>query len=75
MIDMSVTLIAFLGFVAVILAICGITYLNADSWKHFSTGSLKHAARSIKIPDNLGVNGYFCPNWQITDPWVCLCGQ
>lgn len=35
MIDMSVTLIAFLGFAAVILAICGITYLNADKLEAF----------------------------------------
>jgi len=35
MIDMSVTLIAFLGFVTVILAICGVTYLNADRLEAF----------------------------------------
>ncbi|WP_172970615.1 MULTISPECIES: hypothetical protein [unclassified Salinivibrio] len=41
MIDMSVTLIAFLGFVAVILAICGITYLNADKLEAFLNRKLK----------------------------------
>ena len=35
------TLIAFLGFVAVILAICGITYLNADRLEAFLNRKLK----------------------------------
>lgn len=35
MIDMSVALIAFLGFVAVILVICGIAYLSAERLEAF----------------------------------------
>ncbi|MEA3588154.1 hypothetical protein J6I75_07290 [Pseudidiomarina sp. 1APP75-27a] len=35
MVDMSITLIAFLAFVAVILVTCGITYLNADRLEAF----------------------------------------
>ena len=46
MIDMFVTLIAFLGFVAVIPAICGITYLNADKLEAFLNRKLK-ARRQI----------------------------
>jgi hypothetical protein len=41
MIDMSVTLIAFIGFVAVILVICGITYLNADRLEAFLNRKFK----------------------------------
>jgi len=46
MIDMSVTLIAFLGFVAFILAICGITYLNADRLEVFLNRKFK-SRRSV----------------------------
>jgi hypothetical protein len=48
MIDMSVTLIAFLGFVAVILAICGITYLNADKLEAFLNRKFKARRQADK---------------------------
>lgn len=41
MIDLSFTIIAFISFVAVILTICGITYLNADKLETLFSRKLK----------------------------------
>lgn len=41
MIDMSFTLIAFLAFAAIILAICGIAYLKADRLEAFLNRKFK----------------------------------